>query len=275
MAVTILLVVIVVGAGAYFFLSSTTTSSPSSSSISSTISSTTSTSCTTPSMNLTASGSPQGDAINFSRTFASFSEMAVQYNGTAYDGNTPLQANASSDYHVISTTASGYKVNVTLTSSRWGNDIHFTDFVLKNGSALWVYAGSTNTYLGIHAGDNYTGIHDAVSSYEASMYFFVGNFFGAAFIQLTSSGDLHMTGTGTVMLGPTQVSVTDYAPNALPLKANQCGTSVDLTRFSLQTGTVSGTPGALLTLLNIAGSFTINGYTHSANLSYRITSITR
>ena len=225
-------------------------------------------------MNLTASGSPQGDVINFSRTFASFSEMAVQYNGTGYDGNTPLRANASSGYHVISTTARGYKVNVTMTSSRWGNDIHFTDFVLKNGTALWVYAGSTNTYLAMHAGDNDTGL-SAIGSYSSSMYFFVGNYFGAAFIQLTSSGYLHMTGTETVMLGPTQVSVTNYAPNALPLKVDQCGTSVDFTRFSLQTGTVSGASGALLTLLDIAGSFTINGYTHSANLSYRITSITR
>ena len=214
--------------------------------------------------------------------------MAVQYNGTAYDGNTPLRANASSDYHVISTTASGYKVNVTMTVSREGNDFHYTDFVLKNGTALWVYAESnpTDPYFGIHAG-NYTGFN-AIGPYMESMYFFLGNYFGAAFIQLTTSGYLHMTGTGTVMLGPTQVSVTNYAPNALPLIVNQCETRVNLTRFSLQTGTVSGVSGPFLTLLNVSGSFTPDcrnmgmgcglpptAYEHDGTFIYRITSITR
>jgi hypothetical protein len=180
-------------------------------------------------------------------------------NGT-YNGNS---GDATEDYHVIAKTSSGNKVDVVLTTS--GTSIHWTDFVLKNGSASWVY----------YSGQNYTGAN-ALSIYLASMsYFLVGNVFGSVVNPLTSSGFAHVTSTGVVMLGPTQVRVTNYAPNSLPLVVNGCGTSVDFTKFSLQTGTVTGVSMTLLAALHLTGTFVANGSTNTVNITYHVTSVTK
>ena len=199
--------------------------------------------------------------LNFSQTFAEYSEMAVHFNGTE-NGNTFDEVY---DYHVVSTTSTAYEVNVTATAGTLG--IHYTDYVLKNGTAVWVY----------YNGQNYTGT-DAFAFYFTSMApYYLGNVFGEAGIlgQLSNSSLVHVAGTGTLMLGPTQVNVTDYEANYLPLNESTCSESVYFTRFSLQIGNVTGESVQLLTGMDIAGTVTSQGVTESVAISLHITSVTK
>jgi len=206
-----------------------------------------------------------GGSLNFSGYFAAYSQMAVEFNGT-YSG---YSGHVSSDYRVIYASATTYKVNISETVSEGSAQVTLTNtaWVLKNGTAIAVDS----------LGQNHTG-------FGASTYFptvMAGYAIGAAFGSpqilgaFTSLGFVHPTGTSTIMLGPTSVTATTYAANSIPLQVNQCGVTTDFTGFSLQAGAVAGVPGILLTGLNIAGSFSANGQSESANITYHITSLTR
>jgi hypothetical protein len=187
--------------------------------------------------------------------------MAVHFNGTE-NGNT---FDALYDYHVVSTTPNSFKVNITTTEGPLM--VHYTDFVLKNGTAVWVY----------YNGMNYTG-SNAFPFYVVSMSpYFLGNTFGEAGLlgQLSNSSMVYVSRTGTLMLGPTQVNVTEYEANSLPLSQTTCNESVYLTRFSLEVGTVSGESVQLLTGMELAGTVTSGGVAESLAISYHITSLTK
>jgi len=187
--------------------------------------------------------------------------MAEHFNGTE-NGDT---FDAVYDYQVVSTTSTSYLVNLTETEGP--AVVHYTDDVLKNGTALWVYFD----------GMNYTG-PDAFVMYFASMApYTIGNTFGASgiFGQLVNSSQVHETGSSILTLGPTQVNVTDYEANFLPLSQTTCNGSLYFTRFSLQVGNVTGESLPLLTGLNLAGTITSSGVTESLDISLHITSVTK
>jgi hypothetical protein len=187
--------------------------------------------------------------------------MAVHFNGTE-NGNT---FDATYDYQVVSTAATSYTVNVTATEGP--AVVHYTDYVLKNGTVAWVY----------YNGQNYTGTNAFVIYFSSLAPFYLGSVFseGGILGQLSNSNLIHVAGNGTLMLGPTQVNVTDYAPNYLPLKQTTCSESVYFTEFSLQVGNVTGESVLLLTGMNIAGTVTSAGVTESIDITLHITSVTK
>ena len=215
-----------------------------------------STTCTTTGTTTTGS-----DVLNFTDMFAQYSEMAIHFNGTE-NGDS---VDTSSDYQVVAMTSISHTVNVTLTSG--GNIEHFTDYIFRNGTAAAVY----------YQGQNYTGV-SAFSLYFASMStYLTGSAFGTAgiFGQLENTTYIQQTGTGTVTLGPTQVSVTDYSASTIPLIVNTCDTSANFTKFYLQIGSVAGASLQLLTSLEMTGSFTSAGVSQSLDISLHVTSVTR
>ena len=187
--------------------------------------------------------------------------MSDHFNGSE-NGNT---FDAVYDYQVVSATSTSYLVNITATEGPAVT--HYTDFVLKNGTAAWVYFN----------GANYTGL-DAFAIYLASMApYIIGNMFGEAglYSQLVNSSQVHETGSSILMLGPTQVNATDYEANSLPVSQATCNGSVYFTRLSLQVGNVTGESLQLLTGLNLAGTITNGGVTESLDISLHITSVTK
>jgi len=194
-------------------------------------------------------------------TFSEYSEMAVRFNGTE-NGNT---FDETYDYQVVSTTANSFEVNVTLTEGP--ALVHYTDLILKNGTAAWVY----------YNGQNYTGMTAVLLYYTLMSPYLLGNIFGEAGIlgQLSNSSMIQTSGTGIVMLGPTQVNVTDYAADYLPLSQTTCSESVYFTRFSLQIGSVAGESVQLLTGMEITGTVTSGGVTDSISFSFHTTSVTK
>ena len=217
-----------------------------------------STTCTSTSSNAT---STEAQLDNFSLTFAEYSEMAVRYNGTE-NGNS---FDTTYDYSVVSTTSTSYLVNVTVTEGPM--IVHYTDYVLKNGTAVWVYFN----------GQNYTGMNAFFVYFASLAPYYLGNLFGEAGLlgQLSNSSMVHVAGTGTLKLGPTEANVTDYEANYLPLKETTCDESIYFTRFSLQVGNVTGESVLLLTGMDIAGTLTSSGVTDSLDLSLHITSVTK
>jgi hypothetical protein len=190
-----------------------------------------------------------------------YSGLTIHYNGTA-NGNS---FNLTQTYQVILYTATGYKVNITLSSG--GNVVHYEAFVWKNGTAAWVfYNGSNNT--GIYATFAYFG---AVSGFLLESAFTNP----ATLAQITSSGFVHVVSQSTVMIGPTSVMVTTYAPNSLPLVFQSCGTSANFSNFTIQVGTVTGKSQNILTKLQITGTFSSGGTTQSLNFTIQVTSVTK
>lgn len=242
-----------------FMTSTSTTTYHTTSAItfSTTYSTSSGTSCTTTST--TSSG--QDQVLNFSQTFAEYSEIAEHFNGT-YNGN---GVDATYDYNVVLATATTYQVNVTVNSG--ATTIHYTDYVLKNGTAAAVY----------YSGQNYTGYYASALFFTTMAPYYLGNVFASqdVFGALVASNLIHPTGASTLTLGPTEVMVTDYAPYTLPVSENQCGSSAYFTRFSLELGNVTGESLKLLTSMNITGSITTSGTTESLDLSLQITSVTK
>ncbi len=238
------------------FLSTSTTSLPTSTT---TFTTSTGTTCTT-TTGTTASFS-QAAIFNFSQTFAEYSEMAVHFNGT----ENGQSIDASYNYRVVLTTATTYKVNVNMTTG--GSTLNFVDYVLKNGTAVAV-----NFF-----GTNYTGSSAFTYYLDSMAAFSIGNIFGASgvFGQFQSSDLVHETGSSVVMIGPTQVSVTDYVANSLPIVESTCGSSVNFNKFSIQIGNVTGASVQLLTDLQISGSITSPGLSQSMDLSLHMTSVTK
>jgi hypothetical protein len=187
--------------------------------------------------------------------------MATRFNGTSNGQPYDL----TSDYHVIYASTTTYKVNISLTAN--GYTVKYTAWVQKDGTPTAVY----------YSGQNYTGLY-AQTYFEAAMatYSIETTFTEPQVLPaLTSPLFSHQSGQATITLGPTSVLVTDYTANSLPLNINECGFSGQFTRFSVQTGVVSGNPQTLLTGLNLTGSFNSGGTSQNADLTFHITSLTK
>lgn len=92
----------------------------------------------------------------------------------------------------------------------------------------------------------------------------------------TDSAYYHVVSQGNVAIGPTTVSVTNYAANSLPTTYVACdGSSTTLQQYSFSVGTITGTSFTLVTHELLQGSTTSNGTTTQYNFELQLQSITR
>jgi hypothetical protein len=196
--------------------------------------------------------------------------MTILSNGTTSttggtSSSSPESFNFSESYTTNYVSSTTYKI--TLTSGEGGQTFTTTVWILKNGTALAVN----------EAGTNLTG--------SLAQEILVGTFAGftlqtqadAQINQYTSSNYFHSTGTSTVSIGPTQVSVTTYAANSLPVTTTDCvtGDVTTLTAYSFSVGTPHGASAPLVVHEHFAGTTKqTNGETSTFDEVLQVSSIT-
>jgi hypothetical protein len=195
--------------------------------------------------------------------------MTIQGNDTSSSSGTSSSSPTSFSYSESYTTdyvsSTTYKIAVTTITE--GHNITETAWILKNGTLLAVniegqnLTGSESQGLiaGLFAGFTLQIQADSlIGTYTAQNYF-------------------HSAGTSTVSIGPTQVSVTTYVANSLPVTTTDCvtGDVTTLTAFSLSVGTPHGSSLPLVTNEHFAGSTQeTNGQTSNFDEVLQVTSIT-
>ena len=198
---------------------------------------------------------------------SAYSAMSIQANGSSSisgaSSSSPSTYSFTESYTTDYVSATTYKVTINLVEG--STNIAETVWLLKNGTALAIDI----------EGYNLTG-----SSAQESV---IGAFAGFTLqIQAdseigayTTSNFFHSTGTSTVSIGPTKVTVTTYAANSLPETESYCGsTPTTLTAFSFSVGTPQGSSSPLVTSENIAGSEVVSGQTQTFQYLLQITSVT-
>ncbi len=254
--------------------STSTSSSPSSIRTESSTSTSPRTSSTSTSSNTcssaytTSTGTGTFSGSNLTTLFRTYSEMALTYNTT---GPSQSYAVYTSDYSVVSTNATMTKVNITTSSGSLSGDIHYTAWLWKNGTAAAVDMEISG--LNFH----YSGSYAELYFQSAMATFLIEILFSDPFAvsQLTSFQYVHVSGTGTVMLGRSEVSYTNYTAITLPFTITTCDSSSTYNRFFIQTGTVQGTQDLLVTQLIITGSQTYNGLSQDMDFTLQMTSVTK
>jgi hypothetical protein len=191
--------------------------------------------------------------------------MTIQSNGTTSNSGAPASPpqnyNFTESYSTINVSSTTYKDNNT--SIAPGESVVYTAWVLKDGTAVAVDL----------EGSNVTG-SEAQGALTAAFAGFALQVQAAAINLFTASNNFHSTGTSTVSIGPTAVTVTTYAANTLPETVTNCGTSTTLTAYSFSVGTPQGTNSSLIVYERLAGSETDNGLTTFIDVTIHVTSIT-
>jgi hypothetical protein len=187
--------------------------------------------------------------------------MKIHWNGT----QNGQSFNLTSEYKVVASTASTFKVNIS--ESNGGQTAEYTAYAWRNGTVAAIYFASQNT----------TGSSVSLYYFLAMAGFSVEQTFAepATLDTFTNSNLVQVTGTSQIHITGVLVSVTNYAAGSLPLTLQSCGESSYLTRFSLQTGTVSGVPFTLLTAFALTGQVTTSSGTQNVDFSLQVTSLTR
>jgi hypothetical protein len=198
--------------------------------------------------------------LNLTGMFTDYSEVAMHYNGTD-NGNS---VDETSDYHLLLATATEFKVNVSLKEGSVTSS--YLDYFMRNGTVIAVnYEGLNET--GFEAEGLYLA---SVSTYYLANIFVQAEVLGA----LQADGLVHSSAPTTQTIGPSNVTVTTYSPNSLPLTEDNCGTSVNFTNFSMSVGSADGEQAAILTDLQVAGSLSVQGTSQTLDVSLVTTSIT-
>ena len=195
-----------------------------------------------------------------------YSAMTVQTNETISSSGTsltpPQSYNLTESYSTVYVSSTTYKVNVSSTAA--GQNIVYTAWVLKNGTALAIDIEGYNL-TGSVAQEGLAGVFAGFAAQVEA---------GTEISLYTTSSNFHPTGTSTVSIGPTPVVVTSYAANTLPETIADCGTSTTLTAYSLSVGTPQGTNSSLIIYEHLAGSETADGQTTALDVVLQVTSIT-
>ncbi|MDA4117882.1 MAG: hypothetical protein OK455_06005 [Thaumarchaeota archaeon] len=171
-------------------------------------------------------------------------------------------SNSTATFKVIYRSATTIKVNTTFSSTSASGSANetFTAWILKNGTAIAVYAN-----IGGHA-MNYT---TSTSQFGLTPSTLLAGAFSGFYEEIEVGGNqgfyasatqyFHSTGTSSVTIGSNHLTVTNYALNAASEAVLFCGSSSTYTTFVLQIGTPTGTNFPLVTNLQLAGSTTSNG----------------
>lgn len=175
---------------------------------------------------------------------SAYSAMTIQANGTeSSPGTSATSYNYTESYNVVYHSSTTYKVDlVTLTE---GVNISSTVWILNNGTAIAINEAGFNLTGSYLTPDTVVGLFAAFTlQIQADSY--IGLY--------TSSNYFHATGTSTVMIGPTQVTVTTYQANTLPETVSGCGQTATLTAYSFSVGTPKGATVPLVTYEHFAGT---------------------
>jgi hypothetical protein len=157
-----------------------------------------------------------------------------------------------------------YKVNVSFATS--DQNTTMTVWILKDGTVLAINEAGQNL-TGSIAQQIATSIFAGFEAYNSA---------GAQLSAYTSASYFHSTGTSSVTLGPTTMTVTNYEANTLPVTVTYCTGSTTFTAYALSVGSPPGTNTPLITLEHFAGTSTDNttGKTSTIDYTLQITSIT-
>ena len=193
--------------------------------------------------------------------FQSLSAMEVQWNGTG-NGNS---YNLDAKYNVVYADSSGgvttYKVAIDFNDTTSHTAETATAWIQSNGNVIAVDLGGYNE-TGSMASEVLVGLMTPFA--EESIYL--------NYIEVyTGSSFFHSSGTSSVTLGPTTMTVTNYQANNLPETYTECGYTGTLNTFAMSVGTVPGTSINLVTYLNFSG--TSNG--DRGCFTIRVVSITK
>lgn len=200
--------------------------------------------------------------------------MTLEYNGTtSTSGSTAQSFNVTESYNTVYVSSTTYKIdmNIVETSASGGESIAYTVWILKNGTISAIYYSVEGT-----TGFNLTG-SEAQSSGVGAFAGFIAQIEASQELNIyTASNYFHSTGTSSVTIGPTTMTVTNYAANTLPVTVNNCnGTSTTLTAYALSVGTPPSASAPLVTYEHFAGTTTeSNGQIETFNVVIQVTSIT-
>ncbi|MDA4133981.1 MAG: hypothetical protein OK441_00220 [Thaumarchaeota archaeon] len=198
---------------------------------------------------------------------SAYSAMTIQASGSSSTSGTssssPTTYSYSESYTTNYVSATTYKV--TINFAEGSNNVVYIVWLLKDGTAVAVDVSGFNI-TGSSAQESLIG---AFAGFELQLQA------DAEINAYTTTSFFHSTGTSTVSVGPTMVSVTNYAANSLPETVTSCtGSPTTLTAFSFSVGTPQGTSAPLVTNENISGSDVISGQTTTFNYVLQVTSIT-
>jgi hypothetical protein len=185
---------------------------------------------------------------NIDRLFANFSSMTVEYKVTENSSTGSAKSVSWNSSYIVTSEPSINSVQyivVSVNTSSGGSSQHLTIWYPPDGNATQVEAN----------GYNITGTQatDFAIGYMSPFYAFI-SFQGTQLTALLGS-NLKIVNQTSVVLGPTQMTVTTYEPQTLPLKVNYCSFSATFNSLVLQAGTVPGTSFDLLTYLYESGVF--------------------
>jgi len=188
--------------------------------------------------------------------------MEVKYIGTA--GGQAF--NFDSSYRVLAATSSGgvttYKVAVNSTVA--GTPLATTVWIKSDGTVIAVE----------EAGMNITG-STASSLFMGTLVAFTIEQASIAQISAYTGSHFKQSGTTTATFGPTTMTVTNYEATSLPITYTYCGTTLSLSAFALQFGTVPGTNYTLVTQLTLKGTEQTSSGSQSLDFSLTLVPVTK
>jgi hypothetical protein len=180
---------------------------------------------------------------------------------TSYDTNVVGTESVSESYKIIYASPTTYKVEIVEVQP--GATFNATAWFLRDGDlAAYDYLGQNMT------GSEATNLVQGLLS-----PFFYQSEYTSLLQTFESTSGVQSSSQGFASVGSTVIALTNYtAPT--PLNVSICGGSLDLTDFSLQTGSVQGAGVQLLMAMNLAGSETYHGATNQIEeFTLRLTSI--
>jgi hypothetical protein len=125
------------------------------------------------------------------------------------------------------------------------------------------------------SGNNITGVE--ARSFSGSIFFgfVLETQYSQSLAYYITNGNIHSTGSSTVTLGPTKMSVTSYSATSYPFTVTDCSGTTSITEFSLAVGTPPGTSFQFITSFHLAGTYTPSGQaSQQENFEIAVTSIT-
>jgi hypothetical protein len=179
--------------------------------------------------------------------------------------------NSTESFNVVYRSATTDKVTTTDYIAVAGSNVNETDtaWILKNGTTIAVdmSVGGQNI--------NETGSSANSLVVSALGGFYEEVFFGDNPTAVTNDSQLfHSTGTSTVTIGGSQVTVTTYAANLSNEVVNNCGSTSVYGTFSMSIGTPIGATFPLVTGLVEDASTSVSGNTTSVNIALHVTAFT-
>jgi hypothetical protein len=191
--------------------------------------------------------------------FRDFSAMSLSYQ----EG----ESNFSVSYQVLhspGSVASSYKVNIT--SKVISPAI--------NSGTIWVQGnGSVSAVL--ESDKNVTGAAASNLAVELTQPFYQESIQATSFLPFyLSSPSVHEVNITSSEIGPTLVTMTNYAADSLPFTVSACNFTFTVSKFSFQLGRVPGSTVELTPYEFASGTAITAAGTQSLTIMVRITSLT-